>query len=70
LIAAVESTGSVAAPGAGDVLTQRYNRYRTGAQREKKILNVNNVRPSTFGKVASLPMDGYVHAQPLVVNGL
>jgi hypothetical protein len=68
LIAAVASTGSVAAPG--DVLTQGYNPYRTGAQREEKILNVDNVRPSTFGKVASLPVDGYVHAQPLIVNGL
>ena len=68
MIAAVSSTGSVAAPG--DVLTQGYNPYRTGAQLEEKILKVDNVRPSTFGKVASLPVDGYVHAQPLVVNGL
>jgi len=62
------SSGSMAA--AGDVLTQGYNRYRTGAQLEEKILNVANVNASTFGKVASLPVDGYVHVQPLVVNSL
>jgi hypothetical protein len=62
------STGTLAAPG--DVLTQGYNRYRTGAQLEENILNVANVRAATFGKVASLPVDGYVHAQPLVVNSL
>jgi hypothetical protein len=65
---AVLASGSFAAPG--DVLTQGYNRYRTGAQLEEKILNSGNVRPSTFGKVASLPVDGYVHTQPLVVNAL
>jgi hypothetical protein len=68
LIAAVSSTGSIAAPG--DVLTQGYNPYRTGAQLEERILNVDNVRPSTFGKVTGLPVDGYIHAQPLIVNGL
>jgi outer membrane protein assembly factor BamB len=55
---------------AGDVLTQAYNHYRTGAQLEEHILNIANVRPATFGKVASLPVDGYVHAQPLAVNAL
>ncbi len=57
-----------AAPG--DVLTQGYDAYRTGAQREEKMLNTVNVNPATFGKVASLPVDGYVHVQPLVVNRL
>ena len=52
------------------MLTQGYNPYRTGAQLEERILNVDNVRPSTFGRVAGLPVDGYVHAQPLIVNGL
>ena len=68
LMAAFASAAGLAAPG--DVLTQGYNTYRTGAQLEERILNAGNVRPPTFGKVASLPVDGYVHAQPLVVNGL
>jgi hypothetical protein len=58
------------AVAAGDVLTQGYDRSRTGAQLEEKILNVRNVRPETFGKVASLTVDGYVHTQPLAVNAL
>jgi hypothetical protein len=68
LTAACAPTGTIAAPG--DVLTQGYNRHRTGAQLEENILNVANVRAATFGKVASLPVDGYVHAQPLTVNSL
>src|SRR5258706_4780783 len=62
------SPGTIAAPG--DVLTHGYNRYRTGAQLEENILNVANVKASSFGKVASLPVDGYVHVQTLVVNSL
>jgi hypothetical protein len=68
LAVAASSGGGMAAPG--DVLTQGYNADRTGAQLEETTLNVDTVRPSTFGKVASLPVDGYVHAQPLVVNDL
>ena len=68
---AASTVGSVAVPAApGDVLTQGYDAYRTGAQREEKTLNTVNVSPATFGKVGSLPVDGYVHSQPLVVNRL
>lgn len=59
---------TIAAPG--DVLTQGYDGYRTGAQRGEKVLNTGNVRPATFGKIASLPVDGAVHAQPLFVGAL
>src|ERR1700712_3741154 len=54
----------------GDVLTQGYDAYRTGAQRDENILSPANVGPATFGKITSLPVDGYVHAQPLIVTGL
>ena len=68
LVAALAFTTGHAAPG--DVLTQGYNPYRTGAQLDEKILNVDNVGPATFGKTATLQVDGYVHAQPLVVHSL
>src|SRR5882672_4367141 len=68
LTALTTACACIAAPG--DVLTQGYNGYRTGAQLEENSLNVDNVSASTFGKVASLPVDGYVHVQPLVVNSL
>ena len=54
----------------GDVLTQGYDSYRSGAQLDEQILNTDNVRPSSFGKLASLPVDSYVHGQPLIVNDL
>ena len=69
--AALLSSASIArAAAAGDVLTQGHNAQRTGAQLDEHILNTANVAPSSFGKLLSLPVDGYVHAQPLAVNGL
>ncbi len=65
---ACEFEHAVAAPG--DVLTQGYDAYRTGVQQYEATLNTGNVRPATFGKIGSLPVDGQVHAQPLFVSGL
>jgi hypothetical protein len=69
-LAALCAAASPGAAAPGDVPTQGYDSYRTGAQLSEKILNVGNVRPATFGKVASLPVDGHVHTQPLVLNGV
>ncbi|HVY06839.1 MAG TPA: PQQ-binding-like beta-propeller repeat protein [Burkholderiales bacterium] len=55
---------------AADVLTQGYDAFRTGAQRQEGVLNPSNVRPATFGKVATLPVDGAIHAQPLFAGAL
>ncbi len=68
LTPAAIAISALAAPG--DVLTQGYDSHRTGAQLEERILNTGNVGPATFGRVASLLVDGTVHVQPLVVNGL
>ena len=49
------------------VLTQRYDIQRTGLNLAETTLTQANVSPQTFGKVFSLPVDGQLYAQPLIV---
>ena len=56
-------------PAAGQVSVRTYhnNNYRDGANPNETILNPTNVNPTTFGKLFSYAVDGYVYAQPLYV---
>src|ERR1700745_3708642 len=52
------------------VLTQHNNNSRTGANLNETSLNTSNVNVSKFGKLFSIPVDGFVYAQPLYMLGV
>jgi len=53
-----------------DYLQYRYDPGHTGWNQSETTLTTANVNASTFGHLFSLPVDGYVLAQPLYVSGL
>src|ERR1700730_5934769 len=53
-----------------NVVTQHYDNFRSGAITNETILTPANVNTSTFGKLFSTPVDGYVFAQPLYLPGV
>jgi len=53
-----------------DVLTNRYDGARTGANLSETTLTTANVNVDHFGKLYSYPVDGAVYAQPLYVSGV
>ncbi len=52
-----------------NVLTYHNDQARTGQNTGESLLTPSNVASSTFGKLFTRPVDGYVLAQPLYVNG-
>jgi len=48
-----------------EILSQRGDASRTGWNSSETILTPANVNSATFGKLYTLPVDGYVYAQPL-----
>lgn len=52
------------------VLTQHNDLGRSGANPNETILTTANVTESSFGKLFTLPIDGFTYAQPLYVPGV
>src|SRR5258708_26946006 len=50
---------------ASAVLTSHNNIQRTGQFQAEKILNPTVVNAAHFGRLFTMPVDGYVYAQPL-----
>ena len=53
-----------------DVLTNRYDSARTGANLHETRLTPDNVDVGQFGRLYAHPVDGAVYAQPLYVSGV
>jgi outer membrane protein assembly factor BamB len=57
-------------PGAVSVLTYHDDNARTGQNLHETILTPANVKPSSFGKIGFLSVQGLVDAEPLYVSNL
>ncbi len=53
-----------------NVLTYHNHVNRNGLNWNETILTPSNVAPGNFGKLFSVPVDGYVYAEPLFVSNL
>jgi Malectin domain/Legume lectin domain/Chitobiase/beta-hexosaminidase C-terminal domain len=69
-IAIKESQSGQGSSTATSILTQHYDTARTGQNTTETVLTPADVNSTLFGKLFSLPVDGYVYAQPLYVPAL
>ena len=53
-----------------NILTNRYDQQRSGANLKETKLTAANVSVNQFGKLYSYPVEGAVYAQPLYVTGI
>jgi outer membrane protein assembly factor BamB len=53
-----------------DVLTNRYDNWRSGANLKESQLTVQNVNQKSFGKLFEREVEGDVYAQPLIKTGV
>src|ERR1700690_2512524 len=52
------------------VATYHNDSYRSGTNAQETILSPSNVNVQSFGRRFTLPVEGYVYAQPLYVPGV
>ena len=56
--------------GGANVVTWHFDAQRSGLNPGEQSLTPSNVTPTTFGKLFSYLVDGYMYAEPLLVSGL
>jgi Bacterial Ig-like domain (group 2) len=71
-ISGTASLTVTAAPPAGgaNVTTWHFDTQRSGLNAGEQMLTPTNVNPTTFGKLFSYLVNGYIYAEPLLVSGL
>src|SRR5919112_808303 len=70
VFAAAALVASLVAQAQVNVLMNRYDPSRTGANLSERTLTTANVNVNQFGKLYSYPVDGSVYAQPLYMAGV
>src|SRR5438093_3394855 len=68
--AALVAELSLTAAAQVHVLTYHNDNARSGANLKEALLTPSNVNSTSFGKLFTYSVDGYVYAQPLYVSGL
>ncbi|MGA8159909.1 MAG: Ig-like domain-containing protein [Acidobacteriaceae bacterium] len=63
------ATITVAAPGV-NITTWHVDNNRSGLNASETMLTPSNVNTTSFGKLFSLPIDGYAYAEPLLMSGV
>jgi hypothetical protein len=61
---------TIVPPLQSTMTTSHNDNGRTGANTAETTLTPSNVNSTTFGKLATLPVDGFVVAQPLYLGGV
>src|SRR5262249_25472117 len=66
----VESLETRLAPANVNILSYHYDPFIQGSDTQETDLTPLNVNSSNFGKLVSMPVDGYTYASPLYVTGV
>ena len=65
------TTATITAAAAGvNITTWHVDNNRSGLNAGETVLTPTNVNTGTFGKLFSLPIDGYAYAEPLLMSGV
>ena len=66
----VTVTGPPPPPAQVGVYTQKYDNTRQGANLSETVLTPQNVNSTSFGRLTTFNVDGYIFGQPLIVPGV
>ena len=62
------TTATVTVTGTANITTWHVDTNRSGQNDQETVLTPANVGPTTFGKLFSCPVDGYIYGSPLILS--